>query len=102
VSIDEALVATIGVHTISVSGIGTVHAVSCWIDDEDGTTHTFILPPNVLHFPKSTVNLIIVYNYTLLTDNARTAKRLWPEAAIDHQILLWPFALKYAQHIHNY
>jgi hypothetical protein len=60
VSIDEALVATIGVHTISVSGIGTVHAVSCWIDDEDGTTHTFILPPNVLHFPKSTVNLIIV------------------------------------------
>ena len=52
----QSQVATIGEHTSSAAGIGSV-SVS-WTDD-DGEVHTFQLK-NVLHFPKSTVNLISV------------------------------------------
>ena len=52
----ESSVATIGEHTTSAAGIGTVRI--SWYDD-DSTLHTYVLP-NVLHFPKSSVNLISV------------------------------------------
>ena len=52
----QTSVATIGEHTTSAAGIGTVRV--SWHDD-DNTLHTYELP-NVLHFPKSTVNLISV------------------------------------------
>jgi len=52
----QTSVATIGEHTTSAAGIGTVRV--SWYDD-DHTLHTYELP-NVLHFPKSTVNLISV------------------------------------------
>ena len=52
----QSSVATIGEHTTSAAGIGTVRV--SWYDD-DHKLHTYELP-NVLHFPKSSVNLISV------------------------------------------
>ena len=52
----QSSVATIGEHTASAAGIGTVRV--SWYDD-DHTLHTYDLP-HMLHFPKSSVNLISV------------------------------------------
>ena len=55
----QSQVATIGEHTCSAHGIGDVKVA--WFDDE-GTLHEYTLP-NVLHFPKSQVNLISITSF---------------------------------------
>ncbi len=52
----QSLVATIGEHKISVLAIGSIPIT--WADDH-GKLHTYVLN-DILHFPKSSVNLISV------------------------------------------
>ncbi len=61
---DQSSVATIGEHTVSAEGIGSVPVT--WTDDK-GQLHTFILN-DVLHFPKSSVNLISVTSFAMSFD----------------------------------